>query len=459
MNNIDMKNTFFTVRQDRLSLKTKNLHLKIDKDEFEVTNFSLFGVAFKTDKKLQIGDIYCCELKYNEMKVSDFSIEIKRLTKIEDVYEYGSEVIDTAVPIEEISYIDRAYSSISETSEISKRYMTISSTIRNHIDDLYMTLTEIEARVKSIEAESYENNRQKKAAHNNYILIIGSFIYDKLKTTNEQIGKIVAVEENSKLIFEYYRYRLGKFIFQSPFTKRSFEKPKGYAGDYEMMNQLYRNDSFANSLFGACMEKAVSLHEEPSAVRNRVNYLSEKIIDVCKKRSSANILAVASGPAEEIKFTIKNLPKEILKHVTFNLLDQDEEALRYAQKNIRETLLLENKEAKINLISKDIKTIITNGLTDKYDLIYSAGLFDYFSDPVASRAAKALHKSLNESSQLIIGNFNSTAPNTFGMLALFDWYLILRSEKDLLRIFNISNTKITIEHEEKKVNLFCVIEK
>jgi SAM-dependent methyltransferase len=422
-------------------------------------NFSVFGIAFQADKDLSVGDTITCELRYNELKVSDLSLEIRRKDKIDGGFYFGCETLDTVIPVEEISYLDKSYSLLEEVNEKYMRYEHVPEKVKFYIDDLFIWLNEVEEKIKSIENNHFDNVKQKHAAYKNTIKVVGDAICEKLKRNNDLLGAALTSDSNNKLIFEYYRYRLGKFIFQSPFTKRSFEKPKGYAGDFEMMNQIYRNDFFANSLFGGCMEAAVSLHEEPTAVRNRVKYLSEKIASACLKKGSVSILAVASGPAEEIKATISRLSNEDLARINFTLLDQDEDALRYAQKNIKEQLVKENKELKVNLLSMDVKDLITSGLSDEFDLIYSAGLFDYFSDPVASRACKALFRSLKPLGKMVIGNFNADAPNTFGMLALFDWFLILRNEKDLARIFSVPGSKLSVEREPKNVNLFCVVER
>lgn len=449
----------FIIRQDRLQANSETLNIKTQDNTFEVKNFSLFGLAFQSEKAIEIGEIFSCELNFHDIKIVDLSLEVKRKESADGMFLYGCETLDSAIPVEDIEYINKSYGILNEVTEKHKRYDVISDKVKFYIDDLYIWFCELEEKIRGIEGTQFENFRQKSSAFKNVAAIVGKSVGLKLKKSNDILGALVSADNaNTKLVFEYYRYRLGKFIFQSPFTKRSYEKPRGYAGDFEMMNIIYRDDNFANTLLGACMEVAVRIHEEPTAVRNRVKYLSSKILDVCNKSGEINILTVASGPAEEIKFAISKMDQDTLDRVTFNLLDQDQDALKYAQKNIREQLLKEGKEAKVKLIPMDIKDVIISGLNDQYDLIYSAGLFDYFSDPVASRACKALFKSLKKNSKIVIGNFNADAPNAFGMLALFDWFLILRSQKDLIRIFNVNGAKLNIEAEPENVNLFCVIE-
>ena len=74
-------------------------------------------------------------------------------------------------------------------------------------------------------------------------------------------------------------------------------------------------------------------------------------------------------------------------------------------------------------------------------------------------AGKALLDGLKESGSLIIGNFNISTPNQFTMSLVFDWNLKYRSNDDLDRIFNYTESSLKIESEPENVNLFCVLKR
>ena len=94
-----------------------------------------------------------------------------------------------------------------------------------------------------------------------------------------------------------------------------------------------------------------------------------------------------------------------------------------------------------------------------YDLIYSAGLFDYFTEPVAQMAAQKMLASVKPGGHVVIGNFSKDNPCVPFMELVLDWHLIYRSEEDLLRIFKGMGSKIWVEKEPLGVNLFVVIQK
>ena len=104
--------------------------------------------------------------------------------------------------------------------------------------------------------------------------------------------------------------------------------------------------------------------------------------------------------------------------------------------------------------------MIAAGLPENdYDMIYSAGLFDYFTEPVAQMAAQRMVANLKPGGKLIIGNFSMENPSVAIMELGLDWNLIYRSKEDLERMFKGFGSKVHVEKEPLGVNLFVVIEK
>lgn len=451
------------VRQDRHKAEGRVL-VEISGHRTEVTNFSIFGFAFLSETKPEIGSVIKeAKMYVNDHSIGSFDIVIRRIQTYGDNYEIGTELLSQTLPVDTLRYIIEINDFWGSLADKSARVESLPQSFRLDVLELRSRLSQVEQLVNSFEQRPYQNRFERETAFETIVETMSKQIFDDIRETNHRLQKAIEhrPEEVMKLSFQYFRDILGQYIYQSPFTRRSFEKPRGYAGDFEMMNQIYKNDGHADSLFGSCMEKAVQLHEEPRAVRNRSVYLADNIVSLVKSVSSpVDILAVACGPAEEIKKSIQQLSNAELERCNFYLLDQDEDALKYAQKNIRLVCAELGKTANITLINKGIKEVLLEGGTGrKFDLIYSAGLFDYFSDPVATRAGLAFANALNPKGRLIIGNFNISSPNWFGMLTLFDWRLILRSEADLARLFGYDGYRLEIESEPENVNLFCKIHK
>lgn len=92
----------------------------------------------------------------------------------------------------------------------------------------------------------------------------------------------------------------------------------------------------------------------------------------------------------------------------------------------------------------------------KFDLVWSAGLFDYLSDEKFLWLVKKLESLLTPSGTMVIGNFADTNPSR-PYMELFDWRLYHRSQADLLRIAGQAGyqpQQVWIDTEPEKVNLF-----
>jgi chemotaxis methyl-accepting protein methylase len=225
------------------------------------------------------------------------------------------------------------------------------------------------------------------------------------------------------------------------------------------MNIIYRQEAEGKNLYAKCLHKYFIEKPAAAAVRNRAKYLKGRIKDAIKNHKSSDpirILSVASGPAKEIQYFLTEGNIEN-KKIEFHLIDQDMDSLKHAQRQLY-TLAKQNKNIEFHFHNTAIKNIIARGLGLKnFDLIYSAGLFDYFSEPVAQLAGQKIFEGLRKGGQLIIGNFNVENPNQFEMDLALDWRLIYRSKDDMRQLFGHLPGKMDMETENLNINLFFTI--
>ena len=259
----------------------------------------------------------------------------------------------------------------------------------------------------------------------------------------------------------YFHERFGALVDLSPFAARCFHKPLGYAGDFEMMNMVYRNDSLGGTLFGRSLSRAVLDSAAGRAVRHRAHYLTEKIEAAAAcggPHRPARILSVAAGPAMELQLILAQNPGLLRAGRTeIALLDQDAGALQHARERIQDLAAQARMEVAVRCINTSIRTVIAEGLDDSYDLVYSAGLFDYLKDRVARAAGGRLVDALAPGGSAVIGNFDVANPTRPFMELILDWPLYHRSADDLRRLLGDLGTGMTVEQEATGVNLFAVI--
>jgi hypothetical protein len=259
----------------------------------------------------------------------------------------------------------------------------------------------------------------------------------------------------------YFHDRFGALIDLSPVAARCFRKPLGYAGDFEMMNMIYRNESLGDTLFGRSLSRAFLDSDAGQAVRHRVRYLAGKIKAAAARvgpRRPARILSVAAGPAIELQQILRTDPTLLeAGRVEIALLDQDASALRHAREQIEARATQAGVEVTLQRLNTSIRTVIAEGLDGSYDLIYSAGLFDYLKNRTARAAGARLVEALAPGGHAVIGNFGTANPTRPLLELILDWPLLHRSASDLRQLFGDIGTGITVEREATGVNLFAVI--
>nr|BDT37466.1 class I SAM-dependent methyltransferase [Myxococcus sp. MH1] len=218
------------------------------------------------------------------------------------------------------------------------------------------------------------------------------------------------------------KHPLRSFLHQCPFTRRAFERPRGYAGDAALIDYLYL-DHAADELH-AGREIYRYMHQQPSAVsvRERRDLLAREL-DATAERvpGEARILSVACGHLREAEASAAVRERRVRELIAF-----DQDALSLAEISHHQPLdvvkphcgsvraLLAGKESFADL-----------------DFIYSAGLYDYLSDSVATRLTGLLFNMLRARGRLLVANFARFPPETGYMEAFMDWWLLYREEDEL----------------------------
>lgn len=289
----------------------------------------------------------------------------------------------------------------------------------------------------------------------------------------DHFSKITGKFVDSKQHFihrEYFQKMLNEFLTASALFNRAYTKPLGYAGDYEMMNIVYRNGFEGKDLFSQVMNKIDCEGSAGRAVRNRREYLSRKIASVYQsipEDKPCKIVSIACGPCVEMADFLVGI-REMKKPVKldFIAMDQDENALDNASQRLFP--LIEGIEGiRIRITRDNIKDLILGRNqkgNDHYsgaDLIYTAGLCDYLSNNAVNRLVRELYRFLKPGGALIIGNFGPHNPQKFKMEYGSEWFLIYRSEEDIRNFTKGLPEDIifSVEKEPEGVNLFLNITK
>jgi SAM-dependent methyltransferase len=223
-------------------------------------------------------------------------------------------------------------------------------------------------------------------------------------------------------------------------------KPHGYAGDFEIIDRIYQE--FASSIpHLRAWDAFWQSHAAPVAVRNRKAYFHRLLDALSTRGEPVSVLNVASGPGLCIFEWLTNNPNA---DVSFECVEIDLKAIEYA--------------AQLNhTFCERVSFIHKNALrfrpTRQYDLIWSAGLFDYFEDRLFRIALRRLLPAIAPDGELVIGNFSDPNPSRAWM-AFSEWFLHLRTRDQLLALAeecDVILSRLSVKQEPTGVNLFLHI--
>ncbi|MNJ99788.1 hypothetical protein D3C87_175690 [compost metagenome] len=475
---IDESHRKKVVRQDRTDMAPGTCFLDFKEFQAQVVNISPFGCAILVSidhyeavkRHAYLNPGFEVDLIFNQVRTQTLSLRWVHsqsdATSVTGEMVIGFEVVGEPLQTERIKALESSAEVIEKQIKYTAETQRIPAPFKTFVYELKDWLEKLKANIDLLEkdtpVDSWREAQDYKMtiadAVSDFLNKVIPLKYKELPVLTKDISK-----DDLEVATAFAREHLGQLVYGAPFASRAYYKPRGYAGDYEMMNHLYRDEMVGKSFYDQCMHKYFVDEPAGAAVKNRGHYLFEKITDLFKKTSAKQplkVLSIASGPAMEQQLFLQNSKEFYGRTAEFTCLDQDEESLKHAQKQLYSMNRFVKSGFTFKFNNMAIRNVIGRGCPDTdYDLIYSAGLFDYFTEPVARMTAKKMLAAVKTGGQVIIGNFSKDNPSAPFMELILDWHLIYRSEEDLLRIFQGLGSKMWVEKEPLGINLFIVIQK
>lgn len=222
------------------------------------------------------------------------------------------------------------------------------------------------------------------------------------------------------------RHPLLKLIHQDPFTYRAFSKPRGYAGDAQMMDYIYAREERWSppeaERLGQLIFDYTTSAPASEGVRSRRAYIAELIDRLALRATRPHVLAIASGHLREA-----NLSCSIRRNRLGRLVALDSDAMSLAE--------VDRAYGHLGVITVPAKfrALLTNRLNlGEFHLVYSTGLFDYLEQSVARRLAATMFQMLRPRGKLMVANFLPGVRDVGFMEAYMDWQLIYRTRQEMI---------------------------
>ena len=243
---------------------------------------------------------------------------------------------------------------------------------------------------------------------------------------------------------------------------RARYKPRGYAGDHELLRRIALREVCEHPL-GRCFDQYFQAQAAPQAVRNRIELAAGWIassVASCPE-PECRVAIVGSGPALEVPLAAGLLSPELRQRLRVTLMDVDGEALDAAALRL-DPVLSSNQFTTIqgNLFRLAQRPALAAHLGGAH-LLVCAGLFDYLSDLDAAAMLAEFWRQLAPGGTAFVFNFADNATRAY-MEWFGNWYLIYRNREELSALAaaaNISNLDWSLGAEPLGIDLYLALHK
>jgi extracellular factor (EF) 3-hydroxypalmitic acid methyl ester biosynthesis protein len=271
-------------------------------------------------------------------------------------------------------------------------------------------------------------------------------------------------------LYQAYTGRHWQKLFHgSPFGHRTFHKPLGYAGDYEMMNMIHRNRPEGGTMYDQLIHFLLVSQWPAVSVRNRIahlrDHLKQEVARVVRQGKRCRVLNIGCGPAREVQYLMEE--SGVIDHADFTFIDFNQETLSHVQNRFEELRRRFGRQARLDTRKISVYNLLKKGvgadkagLGEGFDVIYCAGLFDYLTDETCRSLVNLFYGSTHPGGLVMVANMKDERPFRNFIESVLDWHLIYR---DSLKLETFAPERARehsrVEAEAVAVNLFLHVRK
>jgi extracellular factor (EF) 3-hydroxypalmitic acid methyl ester biosynthesis protein len=215
--------------------------------------------------------------------------------------------------------------------------------------------------------------------------------------------------------------------------ERARHKPRGYAGDYELLGRMYRNTRCDDRL-GSLIDRYFQEDAAPIAVRNRMRLMRDWIVEAVRERPAVKVAVVGSAFGLEVRDALLDLAPHERAQVAITLLDLDPAAISFARQQVADLLRPEQLVAEsVNLFRLPRRPQLAAPLTG-VDLLLCPGIFDYLDDVAAEEMLRLFWNVLAPGGRMTVMQLAPHNPSRALMEWIGNWHLIYRDEAEFRQV-------------------------
>jgi SAM-dependent methyltransferase len=252
-------------------------------------------------------------------------------------------------------------------------------------------------------------------------------------------------------------HSITRHLFQDPLTRWSFDKPRGYSGDAQLLDFIYEHPNAQPAIEGASqlgrdIYGYTSQASSSVAVRERRDLLTGYVDAIAEKApGEAEVLAIAAGHLREANRSQALASGSLKRWVA---LDQDPLSVESIGRDFAGT--------GVEAVGGSVRTLLARPQAlGKFDFIYAAGLYDYLAPNVAIKLTERCLQMLKPGGSFLFANFAEGIRVEAYMETFMNWSLLWRSEEDMWSIIrNLPDQdrfEATVEYGENRNVIYGIL--
>src|SRR5262245_59799000 len=181
----------------------------------------------------------------------------------------------------------------------------------------------------------------------------------------------------------------GHYLQRGWLQNRARTKPRGYAGDYEMLARMHASELCDDPL-GRAFDRYFQEEAAPRAVRGRMKLMAEWIVEAASHPGQHQIAVVGSAFGLEVRDAVRRLDEAARRRLRIVLLDLDPAAIEFARGELLPLLAPGQLRGEAtNLFRLPQRPRLSEPL-EVSQLILCPGIFDYLDDEAARAMLRCL---------------------------------------------------------------------
>jgi extracellular factor (EF) 3-hydroxypalmitic acid methyl ester biosynthesis protein len=257
---------------------------------------------------------------------------------------------------------------------------------------------------------------------------------------------------------------LHPLVLRAPFVYRTFAKPLGYAGDYEMVRQILGDPQDGPTTYFQIVNSLFLASPVAQAHRNRIDVLVDRLSQTMRlsqeEGRTFKVLDIGCGPAAEIERVLRT--DSLAARLEFTLVDFSEETLRSTKESLDRANSERAESSVLHYVNDSVHNLLKRATkqgeipeAEKFDFVYCAGLFDYLSDKVCARLLEYLKSRTRPGGRILVTNVHPSNQQRGVMEHVLEWHLIYRDERQLASVLPPNRCAEKVFVDATGVNVFA----